>query len=74
MLFDKTDLYEIDVDMDQLRLVELESCNDIYADNDNHYIYFDDPASEPIWKSEPTQDTQSRLKSSCEGWLRNTVI
>lgn len=53
MLFDKTDLYEVEVDLDQLRLVDLASCNDIYDDNDNHYIYFDDPNSEPIWKSEP---------------------
>lgn len=53
MVFDKTDLYETDVDLDPLRLVELESCLDIYDDNDNHYIYFDDPTSIPIWKSEP---------------------
>jgi hypothetical protein len=53
MVFDKTDLYEIDVDLDKLRLVELESCQDIYSDNDNHYIFFDAPASDPIWKSEP---------------------
>lgn len=53
MVFDKTDLYEIDVDLDQLRLVELESCQDIYNDNDNHYIFFDAPTSIPIWKSEP---------------------
>jgi hypothetical protein len=53
MLFDKTDLYEVEVDLDQLRLVDLASCNDIYDDNDNHYIYFDETNSEPIWKSEP---------------------
>jgi hypothetical protein len=53
MVFDKTDLYEIDVDLDSLRLVDLESCQDIYDDNDNHFIYFDDPTSIPIWKSEP---------------------
>lgn len=53
MLFDKTDLYEVEVDLDQLRLVDLASCNDIYDDNDNHYIYFEDTNSEPIWKSEP---------------------
>jgi hypothetical protein len=53
MVFDKTDFYEIDVDLDQLRLVELESCNDIYDDNDNHFIYFDAPTSTPIWRSEP---------------------
>src|SRR5206468_65182 len=49
MLFDKTDLYEIDVDFDKLRLIELDSCPDIYNDNDNHFIYFDAPDSMPIW-------------------------
>lgn len=53
MVFDKTDLYEVDVDLDKLRLVELESCQDIYEDNDNHYIFFNDPTSTPIWRSEP---------------------
>src|SRR6266705_625173 len=53
MMFDKTDLYEIDVSLDKLRLVDLGTCQDIYDDNDNHYIYFDDPTSVPIWKSEP---------------------
>jgi hypothetical protein len=53
MVFDKIDLYEKDVNLDQLQLVELESCQDIYDDNDNHFIYFDDPTSIPIWKSDP---------------------
>jgi hypothetical protein len=53
MVFDKTDLYEIDVDFDRLRLVELDSCQDIYGDNDNHYIYFNDRTSTPVWRSEP---------------------
>ena len=39
--------------MTNSELVELESCNDIYDDNDNHFIYFDAPTSTPIWKSEP---------------------
>jgi hypothetical protein len=53
MLLDKADSYGIDVDLDQLRLVELESCPEIYNDNDHHYIYFDAPTSDPIWRSEP---------------------
>jgi hypothetical protein len=53
MVFDKTDLYEVNVDLDKLRLVELESCQDIYEDNDKHYIFFDNLNSEPIWRSEP---------------------
>jgi hypothetical protein len=57
MVFDKTDLYEIEVNTDQLRLVELGSCQDIYDDNDNHYIYFDNATSIPIWKSEPHEGT-----------------
>jgi hypothetical protein len=53
MLFDKTDLYEVEPDLDQLRFVDLGGCNGIYDDNDHHFIYFDDPTSDPIWKSEP---------------------
>src|SRR5207247_6063648 len=53
MVFDKTDLYEIDIDLDQLQLVDLLSCQDIYGDNDNHYIYFDDSNAVPICRSEP---------------------
>ena len=53
MLFDKTDLYQIDVNFDKLRLIELDSCPAIYDDNDNHFIYFDALDSTPIWKSEP---------------------
>jgi hypothetical protein len=53
MAFDKTDLYEEKVDLDRLQLVELESCQDIYEDNDHHHIFFDDPTSTPIWRSEP---------------------
>jgi hypothetical protein len=53
MLFDKSDLYEVNVDLDKLQLVELDSCMDIYADNDHHHIFFDNPTSAPIWGSEP---------------------
>lgn len=53
MLFDRTQLYEA-VDLDQLRLADVSSCPGPYLDNDRHYIYFQDPHSDPIWCSEPT--------------------
>jgi hypothetical protein len=53
MLFDKSALYAIDVDLDQLRLADLLSCPSKYSDNEAHYVYFNAPLGEPIWCSEP---------------------
>ena len=53
MIFDKADLYEVNVSLDPLRLVEMASCPSEFGDNSNHYIYFDQKTSDPIWCSEP---------------------
>jgi len=53
MIFDKASLYEIDVDLESLRLADFDDCVDPYLDNDNHFIFFNDKAADPIWCSEP---------------------
>ncbi len=55
MLFDRTELYKEEPDLDLLRLADLNDCPSIYDDNEQHYSYFDDTSSEPIWCSEPTE-------------------
>lgn len=52
MLFDKAKLYE-QADLSELRLPKLSSCPSAYLDNDKHFIFFDSPTSQPVWKSEP---------------------
>ncbi len=53
MIFDKADLYEVNVSLDPLRLADMTSCPSEFADNSNHYIYFDQKTSDPVWCSEP---------------------
>jgi hypothetical protein len=55
MVFDRSRIYEVDVDLDDLRLADLLTCSSPYNDNDNHFIYFDDPRADPIWCSEPVE-------------------
>jgi hypothetical protein len=55
MIFDKTELYEVQTDLDLLRLADVKSCPSNYTDNGKHYIYFDQKASEPIWCSDPVE-------------------
>lgn len=53
MIFDRSELYNLNPNLDDLRLVDLKSCPSIYNDNESHYIYYDNPNSDPIWCSEP---------------------
>ncbi|MBR7793454.1 hypothetical protein KDM87_12680 [Undibacterium sp. FT147W] len=53
MLFDKAALYEVEVSLEPLRLVDFSSCPSEFSDNSKHYIYFDQRQSDPIWCSEP---------------------
>ena len=53
MIFDKADLYATTVDLGLLRLADLSSCPSMYSDNEKHYIYFENPDSDPIWCSDP---------------------
>lgn len=55
MLFDRSDLYDVDVDLEKLRLAELDSCPSDYSDNDNHFIFFENATAQPIWCSEPVE-------------------
>ena len=55
MLFDKAALYEVEVDLDTLRLADFSDCASAYLDNDNHYIYFNDKNADPIWCSDPVK-------------------
>jgi hypothetical protein len=53
MIFDKADLYATTVDLGLLRLADISSCPSSHCDNEKHYIYFENPDSDPIWCSEP---------------------
>lgn len=53
MVFDKSALYEVSVEFDRLRLADLDTCPGAFTDNSNHYIYFNDQNSEPVWCSDP---------------------
>lgn len=55
MLFDRTSLYDVNIDLDQLRLADLDSCPGEYSDNDHHSIYYDDRNAPPIWCSDPVE-------------------
>ncbi|MCD6680477.1 MAG: hypothetical protein LT102_07450 [Burkholderiaceae bacterium] len=53
MLFHKAALYEIEVNLDPLRLIDFSSCPSEFSDNSKHYIYFDQQQADPIWCSDP---------------------
>lgn len=53
MLFDRSALYDINVDLDTLALADVKTCPSDYCDNDPHYVYFDTPIADPVWRSEP---------------------
>jgi len=53
MIFDRAMLYDVNVDLSTLRLADVRSCSSAYMDNDNHFIYYNDQNSAPVWCSEP---------------------
>jgi hypothetical protein len=53
MVFDRSALYDIDVDLDALSLADLDLCPSSYADNDNHFIYYNTMQANPVWCSDP---------------------
>lgn len=55
MLFDRSSLYDINVDLESLRLADLDSCPSPYTDNGNHFIYYNDVQTAPVWSSEPVE-------------------
>lgn len=66
MIFDKTDLYEVDASLDTLQLVDMTSCPGSFGDNSKHYIYFDQKNSPPVWCSEPVGGKSISAKSFAE--------
>jgi len=63
MIFDRAMLYEVNVDLSQLRLADVRSCPSAYLDNDNHFVYFNDPQAAPVWCSDPVEGNAIDLKS-----------
>lgn len=57
MIFDRSELYNPSVNFKLMRLANLTDCPSPYSDNENHFIYFKNPESVPIWCSEPTEGT-----------------
>lgn len=55
MIFDKAALYQVVVDLDPLRFVDVRSCPSQYSDNETHHIYFNEPLATPIWCSTPVE-------------------
>jgi hypothetical protein len=73
MVFDKTELYAVNVSLDPLRLADLASCPSDFTDNSKHHIYFDQKQSEPIWCSEPVEGkalTSKQFADQVVGQLR----
>jgi hypothetical protein len=73
MLFDQTDLYEVNVDLDRLRLADLNTCPSSYGDNESHHIYFNEIAGNPVWCSDPVDGKAVSPRQFAErvlAWLR----
>lgn len=54
-VFDKADLYQANVDLSKLHLVEVASSASAFKDNKKHHIFFEFPTMEPTWQSEPVK-------------------
>lgn len=75
MVFEKSALYEVNVDLDALRLVDFASCPSDFSDNSKHYIYFDQKQSQPIWCSDPVDGnalTSRQFVESVIGRIKQT--
>lgn len=55
MIFDRSELYNQNIDLDLLRLADLNDCPSMYSDNESHFIYYEDIEAEPVWCSEPVE-------------------
>lgn len=55
MVFDRTDLYRPEPDLDQLVLADVTSCPSSFDDNEHHTLCFQEEASPPTWCSEPAE-------------------
>ncbi len=66
MIFDKSVLYEVDVTLDTLQLVDMTSCPGSFGDNSKHYIYFDQKNAQPVWCSDPADGKSLNAQSFAE--------
>ena len=55
MVFDRTDLYRPEPDLDRLVLADMASCPSLFDDNEHHTLCFQAEASLPTWCSDPTK-------------------
>lgn len=54
-VFDKSELYQVDVDLDKLHLVDAGSSSSPFRDNKKHHIFFELSSMQPTWRSEPVK-------------------
>lgn len=73
MIFDRSELYRVEPDLDLLRLADLNDCPSIYDDNENHFIYFNNTDQEPIWCSDPTEGKAYKPSEIADKIKRNLV-
>jgi len=66
MIFDKSLLYEVNVNLDKLVLVDVDSSPSQYSDNETHYIFFNDQEEPPVWCSDPVQGKRISVKELAE--------
>ncbi|WP_295580104.1 hypothetical protein [uncultured Lamprocystis sp.] len=66
MIFDKSVLYEVDVTLDTLQLVEMASCPGSFSDNSKHYIYFNQKNAQPVWCSDPVEGKSVKAQHFAE--------
>ena len=55
LVFDRTDLYRPEPDLDQLVLADVASCPGSFDDNEHHTLCFQEEASLPTWCSDPVE-------------------
>ena len=55
MVFDRTDLYRPEPDLDHLVLADVASCPSSFDDNEHHTLCFQEEASPPTWCSDPAE-------------------
>jgi hypothetical protein len=72
MVFDRVDLYRPEADLAQLVLADVTSAPSAYADNERHFVCFQNTASQPTWCSDPTPGKGISATSFIER-LVNTV-
>ena len=73
MIFERELLYVQNADLSRLRLVDVNTCPSDYLDNESHYIFFNDPDSNPVWRSNPVEGIALSASEMCQK-LREGVV